>query len=50
MSQTQVEYSSIVLSSAVNNQPCYFGLREGILSCHNCRAKFVCDKSPERKL
>jgi hypothetical protein len=35
--------------SILSNQPCYYAVEKGILTCNSCPAKFVCDKSPERK-
>lgn len=39
-----------IQQQSLSTQPCYFGSAEGISSCHVCRAKIACDKSPEMKL
>lgn len=48
--KNNVAIYTVKVNSALNNLPCYFAANEGITSCHNCRAKYVCDKSPEVKL
>jgi hypothetical protein len=49
-SNSNMDVSVNFLVNPLTNQPCYYAIEQGIYTCSNCPAKFVCPKSPERKI
>jgi hypothetical protein len=44
-----VSRTVLVLDGGLCGEPCFYGARQGITQCTNCRVKYICKKSPEVK-